>query len=49
MIKQSFEFATEEESIEFSQNFLYELGYHFGKGDALHIFKRLKLEGNTLF
>jgi serine/threonine protein kinase len=43
-MKQSFEFATDEESVEFSQNFLYDLGYYLGKGDALHFFKKMKLE-----
>jgi hypothetical protein len=48
MVKQTFEFTTDEESFEFSQNFLYDLGYYLGKGDSIHFFKKVKLEGNSL-
>lgn len=43
MVKESFNFDNEDQSLEFAQNFLYDLGYAIGKSDADHFLSTTKI------
>lgn len=47
MVRSSFSFESEEQSLEFSQNFLYDLGYAVGKADAEHFLKSTNINDDV--